>query len=167
MIDTISRWMGGITPEKTAYSLLNILAPIGDRLSSQSLSSAALAITGAGSTTAKIGAAIYYASVMGSVQSIAANTNLPALTGITAPANNYVIACFFIDGGGTTTVVGGTPGATAATAKFPPFPAGKTLIGWLLITNGASVFTGGTTPLDTATTLYFNSVGPFDPSILV
>ena len=41
----------------------------------------------------------------------------------------------------------------------------KALIGFLLITH-SSTFTGGTTALDTATTVYVSPIGAFDPTIL-
>jgi len=36
----------------------------------------------------------------------------------------------------------------------------------LVITN-AGAFTGGTTALDTATTVYISPTGPFDPTVLL
>jgi hypothetical protein len=36
-----------------------------------------------------------------------------------------------------------------------------------MIVTYASAFTGGTTPLDTATTVYLTSVGGMDPTILI
>jgi Lhr-like helicase len=53
-----------------------------------------------------------------------------------------------------------------AGVKFPEFPEGKTLVGFLIITH-SSTFTGGTTALDTATTVYVSPVGAFDPNILL
>jgi len=43
-------------------------------------------------------------------------------------------------------------------------PEKKAIVGYLMITY-ASAFTGNTTALDTATTLYISPVGAFDPSI--
>ena len=60
----------------------------------------------------------------------------------------------------------GTEGTTLAKVKFPPFPQGKALVGYLIVTY-ASAFVGGTTALDTATTNFVSPVGPFDPSVLV
>ncbi len=52
---------------------------------------------------------------------------------------------------------------------IPPPPAvgvGKALVGFLTVTYG-STFTGGSTPLDTATTTYNSPTGAWDPSVLV
>jgi hypothetical protein len=59
----------------------------------------------------------------------------------------------------------GTEGAAIAGIKVPDFPVDKALVGFLLITH-SSTFTGGTTALDTATTVYCSPVGAFDPTVL-
>jgi hypothetical protein len=123
-------------------------------------------IKAGGSTLAKIGAADYYGIAAGVPVTIAAATDMPALTGLTITANTFNIAAFFVDSASTVTAAFGTQGATLAATKFPPFPQGKALVGFLIITH-SSTFTGGTTPLDTATTVYVSPVGPFDPSALV
>jgi hypothetical protein len=96
---------------------------------------------------------------------ITAATTLPALTGINFSAGNFQVACFFVDGAGTVTALGGTQGATLGAVVFPQFPVKKALVGFLIITY-ASPFTGGTTPLDTATTVYVSPLGAFDPTVL-
>lgn len=89
---------------------------------------------------------------------------MPALTGINISAGKYNVVCFFIDSASVVTALAGSEGATLAAVKFPQFPVGKALVGYLVITY-ASAFTGGTTALDTATTVYASPVGAFDPNI--
>lgn len=141
--------------------------PLVDRCSSVCLQSPGMVISAGSATTAKTGAADTYLIVNGILVKVAASTTLPVLTGINAGANQFNVACFFVDAAGTVTALGGVPGATIALTKFPQFPKQKALLGFLLITNGASVFTGGTTPLDTATTVYVNGPEGFDPYVLI
>lgn len=167
MTATIQQWLetmpiGG----KGRFNLLEILGSIGDRFSSCATSSAGLAITSGGSTTASTGSAVTNFVANGIAVAIAASTAMPALTGINNTAAYYRIVCFFVDSAGTTSVAAGGEAATLAAATFPPFPAGKALIGYLTIYY-ASAFTGGTTPLDTATTTYNSPTGAWDPSVLV
>lgn len=166
MIDTMTRYMELIR-ERWGWSLRKILLPICDRYSSQPLNSAGLVIHGAASTVAKTGAADFYASVQGTLVKIAAATDMPALTGINTTTNgNFTVALFFVDSAGVVTAAGGTEGATLGAVKFPQMSTGKALVGFLIITS-ASTFTGGTTALDTATTVYVSPLGPFDPTVLV
>ena len=166
MQDTISRYLQGLADVKDARFLQFPLNAIGDRYSSQPLTSAGLVIKAGGSTLAKTGSADFYASVQGILVKIAASTDMTALTGLVISANNFNVACFFVDSAGTVTVAFGTQGATLGAAVFPPFPQGKALVGFLIITHSAT-FTGGTTALDTATTVYVSPLGPFDPSVLL
>ena len=166
MLDTITRYLTGIDNASNRYRLRQVFAPIGNRYSSQGLSSAGLAIIGAGNVGAKTGAAAFYAVAGGVLVSVPAATNLPALTGINAAAGAFTAVCFFVDGGGVLTVAAGNSGASLALAGWPQFPIAKALVGILVITS-AGAFTGGTTPLDTATTVYLNPVGAFDPTVLV
>ena len=143
------------------------MEPMVDRFSSQALTSAGLVINAGGAAFPKIGATDFYASVAGILVKIVAGTAMPALTGITAPAGGFNVACFFVDSAGTVTVAGGTPAATLGGVVFPQSPKNKALIGFLIITN-AGAFTGGTTALDGGTTVYVSPVaGPFDPTVLV
>lgn len=166
MLDTITRYMAGLSNNLDSYFLVRIFDALGDRYSSQPLTSAGLVISAGGATTAKTGAAVFYAVAGGALVSVAAGTTLPALTGITTTAGQYVVACFFVDGAGNLTVAGGAPGATLGAVGWPQFPQKKALVGFLIITY-ASAFTGGTTPLDTATTVYVSPLGAFDPTVLL
>lgn len=163
MLGTIRQWLEGIAAAKDRTALEAILAPIGDRYGSQSHTSAGLAISSGGSALAKTGSTAWAGMANNIPVSIAASTNMPALSGsITAASFN--VFCFFIDSASVVTSAMGTEGTTLAGVVFPPFPAGKALIGYLIVTY-ASTFVGGTTPLDTATTIYVNTVGAMDPSV--
>ena len=166
MNDTLTRWLSEVGSAKDRAHLREILKPIVDRLSCQSHSSAGLEITAGGGTTAQIGSgSTWHGVVKGKSLTIAAGTDMPALSG-SITAAYYNVFCFFIDSAGTKTSAMGVEGTTRALVTFPPIPEGKTMIGYLVVTY-ASAFTGGTTPLDTATTVYVNVLGAFDPSCLV
>ncbi len=109
------------------------------------------------SALAKTGAAASYLLVNGAIQTIAGSTDLPALTGIDITAAKFNVVIFCTDGT-TVTAVAGTEGATAAAVVMPTITSGLLAFAGLLITY-ASAFTGGTTALDTATTVYFSLVG--------
>lgn len=164
MQDTITATIAGMPGGITRDTLTKSLSYVAERLSCQMYSNSTLVIKAGGSTLAKTGAAISYGVVAGKPIIIANGTDMPALTGLTITANKFNLICFFVDPAGTLSVLMGTEGATAGAAKFPSFPTGKTLVGFLSVTH-SSTFTGGTTALDTATTLYFSPVGAFDPSI--
>lgn len=166
MLDTITRFLAGFSNAKDAYFLSRVFNALGDRYSSQPLASAGLVINAGGATFPKIGAADFYAVANGVLVKVAAGTALPALTGITITAAFFNVVCFFVDSAGALTALAGTQAATLGGVVFPQFPAKKALIGFLIITN-ASTFTGGTTALDAATTVYVSPLGAFDPTVLL
>lgn len=170
MIGTIRQWLAGLGSQKDQYSLYQVLTPIGDRISTQSLSSAGLVIKTAGSALVKTGASAYYASIKGKLVTKAAATDMAALSGTVTNAK-FNAFCFFIDSAGTLTSVMGTEGASLAAIAFPPVPEGKAMIGFVIINpTGTGNFVGGTTALDDATVVpnaaYVNVQSAFDPSIL-
>lgn len=165
MQDNVTRYLAGIAPSTNQAALLAILSPIADRMSSQATSSAGLVIKIGTSALAKIGAVAFQGIASGVPVAIAASTDMPALVG-TITAAYFNVFCFFIDSASAVTVAMGTEGATLKAVKFPPFPVGKALVGYLVVTHSAT-FTGGTTALDTATTNYVSPTGGFDPTILV
>ncbi len=162
---TLQQWLESVAVGRTRFSLLEALGPVFDRFSSCAVSGAGLAITGGGSTTASTGSATTNLVANGTLVAIAGSTAMPALVG-SITAGSFNVFCFFVDSAGTRTVAMGTEGTTLAKVVFPPFPAGKALIGFLTVTY-ASQFVGGTTPLDTATTTYNSPTGAWDPSVLV
>jgi hypothetical protein len=167
MKDTITRYLASLALQPGKSELLTVLKAIGDRFSSQPLRAAGLEIAAGGSTLAQIGSAsTYYGVANGKLVTKAAGTAMPALTGLTITASSYNVACFFIDSASTVTALFGTEATTLAGVKFPEFPENKALVGFLIITHG-STFTGGTTALDTATTVYVSPVGAFDPNVLL
>lgn len=162
----MSRSLTGISAVRYRTAISNVLGPVSDRYSSQALTSAGLVIKAGGGILAKTGAAVFYAMANGTLLSLPAATDMPSLTGLVIGATRYNVACFFVDAAGALTTAFGTDGAALGGVIFPPFPRGKALVGFLLVTHSAT-FTGGTTPLDTATTVYISPVGPFDPGVLV
>jgi len=170
MIGTIRQWLQGIPDGKSSYALQQVLNPISDRMSTQSLSTAGLAIKTAGSALVKTGAAAYHASCKGKLVSVAAATDQAALAGTVTNAKFNVYA-FFIDSAGTGTSAMGIEGATLAAVVFPPIPEGKALLGFVTINpTGTGNFVGGTTALDDATVVpnavYVNVLGAFDPTVI-
>lgn len=171
MNDTLTRWLVDVPGGLLRNILRNLLSPILDGYSTQTKTSAGLVIKAGSSTLIKTGAAITYGVVKGKLFSVGAATDMPALVGTVTNAK-FNVFCFFQDAAGTRTVAMGVEGATLAAVKFPPFPAGKALIGFAIINpTGTGDFVGGTTALDDGTVtpgaVYVNSIGPFDPTALL
>lgn len=163
MIDTLPAVLNGVPGGLARDNLSKILRPIVDRYSSQATSTAGLVITAtSGKKVPKIGAVAFAGVANGVPVAIAAGTDMPALVG-NITAGSYAIYCFFIDSASTVTVAKGAEGTTLAKARFPQFPEGKALVGYIIVTY-ASAFTADTTALDTATTVYVSPVGAFDPT---
>ena len=166
MISTVTQQIATMGSGLDKEALRPLLSALADRMSSQATSTAGLVIKAGGGVLAKTGAAAFAGVANGVPVAIAAATDMPSLTGINITATKFNVVCFFIDSASVVTALAGTEGANLAAVKFPQFPVGKALVGYLVITS-ASTFTGGTTPLDTATTVYVSPVGAFDPSILI
>jgi hypothetical protein len=160
----MTRYLEGVVSAKTRFNLKHAFESAIDRLSSQPLTSAGLVISGT-TTLAKIGAADFYASVAGVLVKIAAGTNMPSLVGFNFAAGNWNVACFYVNGAGTVTMLPGTQGATLKAVVLPAPPKNQALVGFLIVTY-ASAFTGGTTVLSTATTVYVSPLAGFDPTAL-
>lgn len=161
MIGSLAQWLEAFGDTKLRAALRATFGTLIDRSSSFALNTAGLAIKTGGSTLAKTGAADCYLIVDGVLVKITAATDMPALTGLVITAAYFNVACFFIDRAGTTSVLFGQEGSALGNVKPPAPPERKALIGTLLITH-SSTFTGGTTALDTATTVYINSTAPYD-----
>lgn len=164
MSANIERRLASFSNPSHKRGLEKLFQPAIDGSLTQALNSAGLVITGAGGTTAKIGASDFYAIVDGKLVKIAASTSMPALTGLNQSAGVFNVYCFFVDVSGNVTVKQGRESAAIGTVQWPDFPSGQSLIGILLITY-ASAFTGGTTALDTATTVYLSPTGDLFPSL--
>lgn len=166
VLGTLIQMLSGISAGSDRQALQQAVGPLADRYSSCALNSAGLVIKAGGSALAKTGSSDFYAIANGTTVKIAASTDMPALTGINITAAYFNVVCFFVDAAGTVTAVAGTEGSTLGAMKWPAFPAQKALVGALIITY-ASAFTGGTTPLDTATTVYVSPITAFDPNALL
>lgn len=164
MDGTVVQYLQQMGAASDRQAVLRTFENVASLSNSVALSSAALAIKTGGSALAKNGS-VFYAVAAGKLVTIAANTDMPALTGMDIAAGKYNVVCFFIDSAGTVTAKQGTEGSAIGTVKFPDFPVGKALVGALLITY-ASAFVGGTTALDTATTVYLSPTGAVNPTLL-
>ena len=95
-------------------ALRPVLSAIVDRFSSQATATAGLVIKAGGGVLAKTGATAFQGVAGGVPVTIAASTDMPALTGINITAAKYNVVCFFIDSASVVTAVAGTEGATLA-----------------------------------------------------
>lgn len=166
MQDTLVRWLQAFADIRERTAVRKPLEALCDRYSSCPISQHTLAITSGGATTAKVTTSDYYGVANGVLVKIASGTNLPALTGINITATFFNVVCFYIDSAGVVTAAAGTQGATLGAVVFPQPPKFKALVGILIITY-ASAFTGGSTALDTATTVYLAPDAAFDPTVLL
>lgn len=171
MIETVSRFLAGIPDVTSRRHLQQVLNPIADRLSCQTLTSGALRIDGGSASAVVEINAVYMAVVQGKLVTKASGTNMAALVGTVTNATFNVYA-FFIDVDGTLTSQMGTAGTTLARVVFPQIPEGKATIGFVVINpTGTGDFVGGTTALDNGTVVpnavFVNTVGAFDPSVLL
>ena len=163
MLDTITRYLAGVAGGADRKALNTILTAIGTRLSSKSLSAGGLQIKAGGSAVAKTVNTVYFV-VGGKHYSLAAG-DITLTTANNISLGKYNVVCIFVNAAGTITPTNGIEAATAAAVTFPETPAGSVMIGYILITY-ASAFVGGTTVLDTATSVYVDVSGAFDPTIL-
>lgn len=169
MQNTIAQYLMAVNAPTDRYNLQAPLNAIGDRMGSQSLSSAGLSIKTAASPIVKTGAAIYYGIANQRLLSIAVNTDLPALVGTVANAT-FNVFVFYTDQTNTRTTAIGTASTTLLGVRFPSTPLGSAILGFIIVNpTGTGPFVGGTTALDDATVVpnvaYINTQGAFDPSI--
>lgn len=166
MQNTIQQYLANISASRDKEVLQTLMQYVARQANTVAVRAAGLEIASGGSALAQVGStSTFVATVGGRYVSIAAGTDMPALTGLSITANAFNVACFFVNSAGTVVMRAGTEGTTAARVKFPDFPVDMALVGFLLITH-SSTFTGGTTALDTATTVYVSPVGAFDPTFL-
>lgn len=160
----LTRWLQNISSYSWAWTFRKITLPVYDRMSSAALTSAGLAITGAGTATAKTGAAATLCIVNGILVNIPAATAVPALVG-TVLQNNFGGWAVFVDQSGTLTSPFMNQGATLAAMTFPQFPMQKAFLGFIYVNPTTANFVGGTTNLDAANTnaVFVSTTEGIDP----
>lgn len=168
---TIQQLVNAIPDPNTETALTPILRALGDRLSSQTINTAALRIKGGSASPIVQTNAVSAYVVNGHLVAKASATDLPALVGTVTNATFNVFA-FFIDQAGTLTSSMGIAGSTLFRVVFPSIPEGKAVIGYVTINpTGTGNFVGGTTALDDATVVpnavFCNTLGAFDPTVIV
>ncbi len=171
MIDTLTRFLSGIASAKDRAALQAVLAPVFDRLSCATFQSAALRIKGGSASAIVQTNAAWYGVVGGKLVTKATAQDCPALVG-TVTNTRFNVFAVFMDSAATLTTVMGVEATTLANVTFPPIPVGKAVVGYVVINpTGTGNFLGGTTNLDDATVapnaVFINTIGPFDPTILV
>jgi len=171
MENTISQWVNALASEMDRVALRPMFVAIAHCLSTQSLTTAGLAIKTGGSAIVKTGAAAYYGLAKGILVTVAASTDMPALVGSVANGA-YNVFAFFINSEGVVTSQIGTPGSTLSRVRFPAIPGANAILGFVIIhPTGTGAFVGGTTALDDATVVpnavYISTLGQFDPTVLV
>lgn len=169
MLSFISQLLQSVMDVTSRLALQKILNLFGDRLISQSLSSAGLVIKAGASPIVKLGASTYYGIANGVLVSKAGSTDMAALVGTVTNAR-FNVFCFLINSAGTLSTAMGAEAATLGAVAFPSIPQGSALIGFLIINpTGTGNFVGGTTALDDATVApnaaYVNTIGAFNPNI--
>ena len=167
MQDNVTRFLAGVSDQRTRQALLPILRAIADRYSSQCHSSAGLTFTAANAVD-RTGAAITYGTANGVPFSIAATTNMAALAG-TISNGSFNVYVHYIDRNAVLTTAMGLQATTWPGVKFPETPVGKAIIGYVRVNPTAADFIGGTTNLDAAgvNTVFQNFTGAVDPTLLV
>ena len=165
MLNTVAQYLAGIGAGKDRNALSPLFQFLAADSNTMALTSAGLVIKAGASALAKTGSAAWYGIVGGRLVTIAGSTDMPALTGLNITANSFNVACFFINSAGTVSVRFGIEGTVIGRVKFPDFPTDQALVGFLLITH-SSAFAGGTTALDTATTVYLSPTGAVDPTFI-
>ena len=162
--NNLERRLASVTNPWQKRSLEMLLGPVVDGSVTLNLVSGGLAIKAGGGVLVKTVAATY-TIVDGVLLSVAA-ADMPALTGFNVAAGKYGVCMFVVDQFGTVSnIYSDGNAASLGTIQFPSIPTGKACIGFIIVTY-ASAFTGGTTALDTATTVYVNVTESFNPGLI-
>lgn len=167
-MENLTRRLAALPDKGAAAQLRFVLKDVYDRLSCQSLASAGLVIKAGASALVKTGATAWHGTVKGKLLTIAAATDMPALSGTVVNAT-FNVFVFSTDADGNRFTRMGTAAATRAAVKWPVITPNHTLIGFAIINpTGTGNFVGGTTALDDATVVpnaqYVSLVGAFDPT---
>lgn len=93
----------------------------------------------------------FHAIVQGTLLTVAAGTDMPALSG-TVTADEFGIYVWLVDSAGAITQATLATGATLAAITFPTVPIDKAVVGAVIVNpTGTGDFVGGTDDLDDAT----------------
>lgn len=171
MESTVSQVINAIPDLSIRKAISTVVSALADRLSSRMLSTPGLVIKAGASALVKTGAAACHLLVDGKLATIAAATDMPALSGTVTNAK-YNVYVYFQDNAGTRTTVMGTEGASLAAIVWPPMPQKKTVIGATIINpTGTGNFVGGTTAIDDGTVVpnavHISALSGFDPTIML
>jgi hypothetical protein len=164
----LTQRLQAVCDTRIRFNLFRLFEPTIERFRTVALANSTLVIKAVSSALAKTGAAASYFSVRGKLVTIAAGTDMPALSGtVTNAAFNVYV--FYVDESGTKTSKMGTEGATLAAVTWPKMDAQKAIIGFIVINpTGTGNFVGGTTALDDATVVpnaaYVSPTGMWDPT---
>jgi len=164
----ISASLAAIGSRIDSTELSSVLLPMVSRMRNVALSSAGLVIKAGGSPLVKTGAAAFYGVADGTLITIGAGTDMPALTGINVTNGNKRIVVFSANRAGTVTAQAGPEGGTTlGSAKFPMVAPESLIIGYLIIGPSTANFVGGTSALDgtLANTIYVSPVGAIWPAV--
>lgn len=167
MYDTLTQVLAGLEAAMSdRESLRRLLEPMFDHWSSQMHGDVGLVIKAVSSTLAKTGATATVGVVDGSPISVAAATDMAALSG-TVPQNQYGVFVFYVDKFGAQGSMMGQPATNLVDVKFPTIPLKRAVEGYLIVRKTDAAFVGGTTALDAANTTvtYVNVRGAFDPTL--
>jgi len=170
-MENLTRRIAVFYDKTEASSLLQVLTDVYERFRSVCFSSAGLVIKGVASAVVKTGSAATNLVVQGVLRSIAASTDMAALSGTVTNAA-YNVYVFSVDSSGTLYSQMGTEGATLEVVRFPNVPPTRATLGYITIhSTGTGNFVGGTTALDDATVVpnvvYINTTGAFDVNATV
>ena len=166
-MENLTRRIAKVSDKSDRYALFLVLSSIYERLRSVTHNTAGLAIKAGGGVLVKTGAAACNFSAGGSLGTIAAATDMPALVGTVSNAA-FNVFVFSVDSAGNTLTTMGTEGAALANVKFPAIADDQAILGYITINpTGTGDFVGGTTALDDATVVpnavYVNTVGAVSP----
>ena len=171
MENPVSFILGAVPDLSIRKALKTILDAIVDRASTRMASTAGLVIKAGASALVKTGASACHLFVDGKLATIAAATDMPALSGTVTNAK-FNVYVYYQDSAGVRTSVMGTEGASLTAVVFPQTPRQKAIIGFTIINpTGTGGFVGGTTAIDDATVVpnavHISAIAGMDPTVLL
>jgi len=171
----LSQITNKISDSRDGVSLESALRGVYNRLSTQTLTSGALAQ--AGTTTKMKTAAIVHYFVNGAGRSKAITDNLwDPLAGFVVNIGKSNVLCLYLAADGTASSAFGTEVTTVdgiglSGLRFPPHPESKVMVGFVILTGGVTAWTAGTSTFTTSTTDYYctivNTIGALDPTATI